>query len=245
MNEPVTQVEVALRIPGTWSHRQKLIEGLPSGFHCSAEGLVLPDATRVELGAMAADDQFAGIFRSSCRSPATDDELATVDGYKINVLLSGPGGSMQAARRMMQAAAAIVRAGGAGVFIDNSALAHGGEKWLELTEDGGPDALSFAFVAIVRGQTEVWTMGMHVLGLRDVVMKRAEVEVGGFDIIEVVRYLSRGDDPVEDGHLLGDLDGPRFQALAEDETKAPAGSPLHNPFGRLRLASMKDIAEAN
>ena len=245
MNGPASPVEVALRIPGTWSHPHELIQGLPSGFHCSAEGLVLPDATRVKLGAMQADDQFAGIFRSSCRSPATDDELATVDGYKVNVLLSGPGGSLPAARRMMQAAAAIVRTGGAGVFIDNSALAHGGQKWLELTEDGGPDALSFAFVAIVRGRTDVWTMGMHVLGLRDVVMKRAAVESGGFDIIEVVGYLSRGENPVQSGHLLGDLDGPRFQAIAEDGAKAPEGSPLHNPFGRLRLASMKDIAEAN
>jgi hypothetical protein len=245
MNEPAAPVEVTLRIPGKWSHPQELIRGLPSGFRCAADALVLPDATRVELGVMGADDQFAGIFRSSCRSPATDDELATVDGYTVNVLLSGPGGSLPAARTMMQAAAAVVRAGGAGVFIDNSAVAHGGQKWLEMTEDGGPDALSFAFVAIVRGQTDVWTMGMHVLGLRDVVMKRAEVESGGFDIIEVVRYLSRGEDPVEDGHLLGDLDGPRFQAIAEEGAKAPAGSPLHNPFGRLRLVSMKDIAEAN
>ena len=138
---------------------------------------------------MPADDQFAQIFRSSCRQPATEDELATVDGYTVNVFLSGPGGSMQAARTMMQAGAAIVRAGGAGVFIDNSALAHGGQHWLEMTDDGGPDALSFAFVAIVRGKAEVWTMGMHVLGLRDIVMKRADVEEDGFDIIEVIRYL--------------------------------------------------------
>ena len=251
-NEPAAPVEVTLRIPGTWSHPRELIEGLPSSIRCTPEGLVLPDGARVELGAMPADDQFAGVFRSSCRSPATDEELATVDGYTVNVVLSGSGGSLPAARTMMRAAAAVVRAGGAGVFIDNSALAHGGGKWLELTaaasEPGdSADALSFAFVAIVRGQTDVWTMGMHVLGLRDVVMKRAEVESGGFDIIEVIRYLSRGAHPVEDGHLLGDLDGPRFQALAEDGAgaKAPVGSPLHNPFGRLRLVSMKDIAEAN
>ena len=117
MHEPASPVEVALRIPGTWSHPQELIEGLPSGFHCSAVGLVLPDATRFNLGAMPADEQFAGIFRSSCRSPATDDELATVAGYKVNVLLSGRGGSLPAAGTMMQAAAAVVRAGGAGVFI--------------------------------------------------------------------------------------------------------------------------------
>src|SRR2546421_3419475 len=142
---------------------------------------------------------------------------------------------MQAARAMMQAGAAVVRAGGAGVFIDNSTLAHGGRHWLEMTEDGGPDALSFAFVAIVRGQAEVWTMGMHVLGLRDVVMKRADVETRGFDIVEVIRYLARSEKPIDDGHVLADLDGPRFQVFTQDAPENLAGSPMHNPFGRLKL----------
>jgi hypothetical protein len=194
---------------------------------------------------MAPDDQFARIFRSSCRQPALADELATVAGYTVNVVLSGPGGSLQAARTMMQAGAAVVRAGGAGVFIDNSALAHGGRHWLEMTEDGGPDALSFAFVAIIRGQAEVWTMGMHVLGLRDLVMKRADVEVEGFDIIEVIRYLSRGEKPIGDGHVIADLSGPRFQTFTQDSPAELAGSPMHNPFGRLKLVSMRDIAETN
>jgi hypothetical protein len=245
MNEPATPVTIVLRIPGTWSNPQELIQRLPEGYRLTAEGLVLPDKTEVELSAMPADDQFAQIFRSSCRQEATDDELARVDGYTVNVCLSGQGGSMQSAHTMMQAGAAVVRAGGAGVFIDNSALAHGGQHWLEMTEDGGPDALSFAFVAIIRGKTEVWTMGMHVLGLRDVVMKRADVEAGGFDIIEVIRYLARGEKPVDDGHVLADLDGPRFQAFTQEGPRELARGPMHNPFGRLKLVSMKDIAETN
>jgi hypothetical protein len=194
---------------------------------------------------MQADDQFPGIFRSSLRRPATQEEQRTADGYTVNALLSGPGGSMQAAQTMMEAGAAMVRAGGAGVFIDNCGLSHGGEFWLEMTEDGGPDALSFAFVAIIRGKADVWTMGMHVLGLRDVVMKRTDVEDGGFDIVEVIRYLAQGDKPVGDGHVIADLDGPRFQTFVEDCDEGLAGSPMHNPFGRLRLVSMKDIAENN
>jgi hypothetical protein len=114
-----------------------------------------------------------------------------------------------------------------------------------MTEDGGSDALSFAFVGIVRGRADVWTMGMHVLGLPDVVMNRADVEEGGFDIIEVIRYLARGDKPVGDGHVLADLSGPRFQACREDSPGGLAGSPMHNPLGRLKLVSMRDIAEAN
>jgi hypothetical protein len=245
MNEPVAQVTVDLRIPGQWSGPRELIERLPAGCRFTPETLVLPDKTQIEFGAVPADEQFAGIFRSSCRKPPTADELATVDNYTVNVLLSGPGGSPEAARKLMQAGAAIVRAGGAGVFIDNCGLAHGGQNWLEMAEDGGPDALSFAFVSIVRGDEEVWTMGMHVLGLRDVVMKRTDIEDEGFDIVEVIRYLARGDKPVGDGHVLADLNGPRFQAFAQDSPDDLAGSPMHNPFGRLKLVSVKDIADSN
>ncbi len=220
-----------------------MIQRLPAGCRLTGEALILPDGAEVEFGAVGADDQFAQIFRSSCREPARDEELATVDSYAVNVFLSGPGGSIQAAQTMMRAGAAIVRAGGAGVFIDNSAIAHGGQQWLEMTDDGSPDALSFAFVAIISSKKDVWTMGMHVLGLRDVMMKR--IDADKFDIIEVIRYLSASDKPIEDGHLIGDLDGPRFQAFAQASSEVPEGSPMYNPFGRLRLVSVRDIAESN
>jgi hypothetical protein len=245
MNEPSAPITIALRVPGQWSHPKELVNRLPAGYRLTPEALFLRDKTEIGFGAMKADEQFAQIFRSSLREPATPDELATVDGYTVNVFLSGPGGSMPAARTMMQAGTAIVQAGGAGVFIDNSALAHGGQSWLAMTEDGGPDALSFAFVAIVGGKADVWTMGMHVLGLRDVVMKRADIEEGGFDIVEVIRYLSRGEKPIDDGHIIADLGGPRFRAFTQESAAELAGSPMHNPFGRLKLVSMRDIAETN
>jgi hypothetical protein len=113
-----------------------------------------------------------------------------------------------------------------------------------LTEDGGPDAISFAFVTIVRGDIEVHTIGMHCLGLRDIVMKRSDIEVDGYDIIEVIRYMAAGDKPIGDGHIIADLDGARFRTMAlDDDSDSPRA--MHNPFGRLRLVSMKDIAETN
>lgn len=245
MNASAHPVTVALRIPGQWSHPRELVQRLPEGYRLTPEALILPDSTSIEFGAAAADGQFAGIFRSSCRRQPTDEELAKVDGYTVNAFLSGPGGSMEAARTMMQAGAALVRAGGAGVFIDNCTLAHGGQDWLAMTEDGDSDALSFAFAAIVRGRTEVWTMGMHVLGLRDIVMKRDDIEKHGFDIIEMIRYLARNEKPIDNGHIIADLNGPRFQVFTQESVEGQAGSPMHNPFGRLKLVSMRDIAETN
>jgi hypothetical protein len=245
MHEPAAPVTVALRIPGQWAHPGELIERLPDGYRLTPESLILPSHASIEFGAMKADHQFAKIFRTSCRQEPRAEELAVVAAYTVNATLSGPGGSLDAARTMMQAAAALVRAGGAGVFIDNSALAHGGQQWLEMTDDGSSDAVSFAFVSIIRGRSEVWTMGLHVLGVRDIVMKREYLEKDGFDIVDVIRYLARNDKPIDNGHLLGDLGGPRFQASTEDAPRELADSPMHNPFGRLRLVSMKDVGERN
>ena len=245
MNDRETSIETTLRIPGNWSHPGELLERLPSGFRLTPEALILPSGAEIEFTPMPPDDQFAKIFASSCRQPATADELEVLNGYTVNVGLTGSGGSMQAALAMLQAGAAIVQAGGAGVFIDNCGLAHGGGNWIQMAEDGGPDAVSFAFVGIVRGQHEVWTMGMQVLGLRDVVMQRADVEPDGDVIIELIRYLCSSEKPIEDGHVVADEAGPRFQAVATTGDEFEVESPMHNPFGRFKLVSVKDIAESN
>jgi hypothetical protein len=114
-----------------------------------------------------------------------------------------------------------------------------------MAEDGGPDALSFAFAGIVRGRQEVWSVGMHVMGLPDIVMQRSDADADGDTIIEVIRYLCQGDRPIGDGHVLADEAGPRFQAVLRSGDEWGAGSPMHNPFGRLKLISVKDLADMN
>lgn len=88
-------------------------------------------------------------------------------------------------------------------------------------------------------------MGMHVLGLPDVVMRRADAGADGDTIIEVIQYLCGGGKPIGDGHLLADEEGPRFRAVAIGSREPDPESPMHNPFGRLKLVSMKEIAESN
>lgn len=245
MNQTNAAITTTLRIPGDWSDPGKLLERIPAGYRLTPEALILPDKTEIEFTPMPPDDQFAHIFESACRRPATAAELQVVKRYTVNVGLTGPGGSMDAARTMLQAGAAIARAGGAGVFIDNSAVAHGGEHWIEMAEDGGPDALSFAFIGIVRGRDEVWTMGMQVPGFPDIVMRRRDLDAHGEAIVELIRYVFSSDKPIGDGHLLGDEAGPRFKAEATSAEEFDSRSPMHNPFGRLRLVSIRDIAERN
>jgi hypothetical protein len=246
MNQAIHLPRIALRIPGDWSHPGELVERLPSGFRLTPDALDLPNGAKIDFVPLAPDDQFAGIFESSCRRPATDDELATVARYTVNVGLNGPGGSLESALTMMQAGAAIVRAGGAGVFIDNCALAYGGRDWLELAADGGPEAISFAFASIVRGRDEVYTMGMQVMGFPNLRMRSREIDEQAETVVEIVRYICCGGRPIGVGHVLADDQGrPRFQVVAKTDDEFEAQSPMHNPFGVLKIVGAKSLAEDN
>ena len=245
MSETNPRPTVTLRVPGDWSHPGELLERLPEGVRLTPEALILPGGARIDFVPMAPDGQFSQVFRSACRRPPGDDELAVVDRYTVNVGLTGPGGSLESALAMMQAGAAIVLAGGAGVFIDNSALAHGGADWIQMTDDAGPDAISFAFASIVRGRHEVYTMGMHVMGFPEILMRSADIDDQGETIVELIRYVCGGGRPIGVGHLLADEHGPRFQVVAKVNDDMDPHSPMHNPFGRLKIASAKDIAQGN
>jgi hypothetical protein len=235
-------IEIRLRIPGTWANPGEMVERLPSGYSITREGFSLPDGSEILADLMPADTVFPAIFRQSCRQHPSPETLGKVDNYKFNVGLVGPGGSMESASKMVQLAAALITAGGAGVFIDNGALSHSGEHWMEIAEDGGPDALSFAFVSIVRGKQEIWTMGMHVFGLKDIVMHR---DVPEEQLVDTIVYMCTSEEPIEDGHLIGDEDCPRYRATACDMNKVHSGSPMHNPFGHLKFFGETDIAECN
>ncbi|HXY35955.1 MAG TPA: hypothetical protein VEI07_17095 [Planctomycetaceae bacterium] len=246
MNRTTNSPLITLRIPGDWSHPRELVERLPAGFCLTPQALAVPNGAKIDFIPLAPDDQFASIFRSSCRRPPTDEELAIVARYTVNVGLTGPGGSLESALTMMQAGAAIVRAGGAGVFIDNSALAHGGNDWLEMTDDGGPDAISFAFASIVRGRDEVYTMGMQVMGFPNLLLRSRDVDDRAETVIEIIRYICGGGRSIEVGHLLADDQGrPRFQVVAKTEDDFGSQSPLHNPCGLLKIVSAQSIAEGN
>lgn len=205
----------------------------------------MPDGMQIEFVPMPADGQFAKIFRSSCRRPPEADELAEVDRYAVNVGLIGPGGSFDSARKMMQAGAAIVRAGGAGVFVDNSALAHGGADWIAMTEDGSPDAISFAFVSIVGGRQETCTLGMHAMGLPDLAFRSSEIDEEGESVIAILRYLCERGPLVDVGHAIADERSLRFQVVARTCDDFDEESPMHNPFGRLKIVSVEGLAAEN
>jgi len=229
---------VTLRIPGHWPAPEAFADALPD--HCAVDGdqLVLNDGSRFDLGACPADDEFFDIFITGCTRKPSDEEIAGVRDYTVNVLITGEGGSIEAAGRMLRAGAAALVAGGFGVFVDNSAIAHGRDDWLDLaadeTDDGG--GAFWGFVMVFGDARRVWSRGMAVLGYRDASMPRSDdEEMDDLLLRNFLAYAYRSGRTIHDGDLLtqgplGDL-----RAHLARDTKAPVGSPLHNPYGLYRL----------
>jgi hypothetical protein len=88
-------------------------------------------------------------------------------------------------------------------------------------------------------------MGMQTMEFPDLVMRSSDVDERGEAVVEIIRYICGGDRPMDVGHVLADELGPRFQIAARENDPYDSESSMHNPYGRLKIVSMKEIVEGN
>jgi hypothetical protein len=236
-DQPVSDsLEVTLRIPGVWRRPEEFYDGLPSDCHCNERGLVLADGSEFEMHVVDADDQFPRIFASSCPRLPTEDERDRIDHYHVNICLTSRCGSVDAAKQIMQAAAAVLTAGGAGVFVDNSGIAHGATDWHALNDSADDGGVYWAFVSTVRGEGVLYSIGMHILGFRDAIVPATADEERDYRTIHsFLGFTAFSGAKIKDGDLVSDPSLPTLRAYAQPDDRTPREAPMHNPFGRWRL----------
>jgi hypothetical protein len=231
--------EVTLRIPGPWSGPAEFLERLPRGCQCTAEAFTLQDGTEFELNALQADSDFPGVFAGSCSKLPTEEERDQIENYQVNVCLTGRGGSIEAAKQLMAAGAAILAAGGAGVFVDNSGIAHGATDWLTLLDSADNGGAYWAFVSTVRSEGELYSVGMQILGFRDAILPLAGNEDYAYRALHsFLGYTAFSGATIQDGDVVGDAVLPTFRAYREPHDRFPANAPMFNPYGQWRLVPL-------
>jgi hypothetical protein len=231
--------EVTLRIPGGWSGPAEFSTRLPHGSRCTANSLTLADRTSFEMNVLPADEEFPRIFADSCPKLPTEREREQIENYRVNICLTGRGGSLEAAKQMMVGAAAVMAAGGVGVFVDNSGIAHGATDWLTLLGDADNGGVYWAFVSAVRSEDEMYSLGMHVLGFRDAIIpSTGNQEYDARTLHSFLGYTAFSGATIKDGELMGDAVLPTFSAHSQADDRCPADAPMFNPYGRWRLVPL-------
>ncbi len=228
--------EIGLRIPGPWRSPESLDQALPKGYRLDMERLWMPGGETVEVFAHPPDREFPGVFAMACRGSLSKRERERVARYEVNVCLSARGGSVDGVRRMFKAAAAVVRAGGAGVFVDNSGAAHRPARWLEIAECDEIRCAFLALVTVIPFKGEMGSIGMHMIGLRDAVLPKTGDRDEDYETLNgFLEYCLVSGVPIYDGDLVGDHAGPKYRLVKEDACRFRPTSPLHNPYGQWRL----------
>ncbi len=228
--------EIGLRIPGPWRSPDSLDAALPKGYRFALDRLWMPGGESVEVFPHPPDGEFPEVFTLACRGSLTKEERERVRTYEVNVCLSGRGGSVDAVRRMFRAAAAVVRAGGAGVFVDNSGAAHRPARWLEIAGCSEIRCAFLALVTVVPFRNEMGSVGMHMIGLRDAVLPRTGDRDADYETLNgFLEYCLVSGVPISDGDLVGDHAGPKYRLVREEACRFRPPSPLYNPYGQWRL----------
>ena len=244
--------QIDLRVPGPWRAPEELDEALArtgAEYDVDEQGMVhRATGRRFDVGVSPHDDEIHEVFAGAGRM--TDEDVAKVASHAVKVHVSGPGGSPEAARAVMEAATALVRAGGYGVMVDNSGNCHGVDDWLALAGDTQPGGLYWAYVSVTGARDEVFSAGMHCLGFRDAEIRDPEslgapdVNAVGFFLHNFLGYVYQSGNPIIDGDAMGDEESAMFRARAQPCTRFPVGSPWHNPYGVWRLEAIDDDDEA-
>jgi hypothetical protein len=88
-------------------------------------------------------------------------------GNRLRLVCTGNEANTRAAREVLRAGAALVRAGGLRVEVQNSALTHPGESWLEFDRRDDTLSLYSAWVRFAVLPGAFGSCGMHAFGLAD------------------------------------------------------------------------------
>jgi hypothetical protein len=245
--------EITLRIPGPWASPEEFRKALAkadtgytiqTGLEAGSEAFVAHHATgrRFRLAATERDDEIVELFAGSGRM--APKEIKALKNHKVKVFLSGPGGSLEAARAFLAVGAAVIKAGGLGVMVDNCGNCHSPRDWLALAGDKQMGGMYWAFVSVTASEEEVFSAGMHCLGFRDAELPDPDdSQTSGMMMHEFLGYTYQSGAAIVDGDPIGSPAGPEFILRHVPCTRFPKNSPWYNPYGVWRLEKFKDESE--
>ena len=235
-----TESQIIICVPGMWRDRDELVRKIAE--QSGAISLIGDKLTETqsktvfELQVEAHDPRMAAAFRAVGPHWADTDVMQQIEQHTLVTYLIGRGGSHGRAVALMLAAAALVKAGGVGVKIESSGIAHSPQAWLKFVDERHLFSAHEAFVVFVTDE-DIYTCGMHSFGLRDAVIAIGEAD----DPVELLRvftwYLFTETPAIRPGQTFSVAAGqPRYRVSEEECTQYESGELFKNQHGMWRLS---------
>ena len=236
-------VEVVLCIPGVWADTSELIENLAKagcGYIFAGRVLLnMETQESCELQFEGTDERMMRAFEAAGAHWKDTPEMDVIDSHKSVVYLIGNGGSVAAAHSVMDAANALLKAGGLGVKVESSGIAHPPQDWAEQCQYNYLFKSHASYVVYVVDD-DVYSCGMHNFGLPDAIVNSND----STDPAELLRafthYVLTESPQIKSGQTFSvDSDAPVYSILESHGIDYGPDSLFNNPFGTWRLKATK------
>ncbi|WP_295965499.1 hypothetical protein [uncultured Xanthomonas sp.] len=234
--------KIVLCIPGPWPDRADLFARIvqdSGGYLFAGHVLMHMDSGQAcELQYEPHDARMAGAFAAAGPHWRGSADMARIGTHASVVYLIGAGGSRVRAETMMRAAAALLDAGGLGVKVESSGVAHSPADWRQLCADLSLGSAHRAYVLNITGE-QVHSCGMHQFGMKDAIVaaQAASDPVGLLHTFTC--YLFNEAPDVRAGHTFSvAADAPRYRIQAEASSQFQPGDLFANPYGLWRLTPL-------
>lgn len=241
MTNIVPPPQLVLCIPGPWASRPELLAQLlerTAGQYIFAGTVLLHVATKdaFTLEFEARDERMQNAFMSAGPHWRHTPDMERIDDHRSVAYLLSDGGSVQNAGVLMLAAQALLDAGGLGVKVESSGLAHAPDAWRKMCAEIALFSPYRAFVVIVTDQGEGSSCGMHTFGMHDVRVIDDDAANASRVAQAFSWYLFSERPNIREGQTFSrDAQSPAYRISSGDGVDYEDDSLFINPYGTWEL----------
>lgn len=235
------EMEIVLCVPGPWADRSELVESIAKdsdGYIFAGMVLMHIETSQFfELEFDGTDERMLSAFTAAGPHWKNTPEMEKISSHKSVCYLISKGGSIESAHAIMNAANALLKAGGFGVKVESTGLAHPPKDWQEQCESAYLFKSHISYVVYITSEN-TYSCGMHNFGLPDAIVDSRESEKPSELLRVFTHYLLSESPEIKNGQTFSvDSDSPIYRIHAHPALDYGEHSLFNNPFGMWQLRS--------
>jgi|HigsolmetaAR201D_1030396.scaffolds.fasta_scaffold06133_2 hypothetical protein len=228
---------IVLGLPGLWKSRSDIVAAI--AHNCDQlmfAGMIVRDLQSqqsYQLDIYEHDPLLARAFAAAGRDMLTDEEIALIAEHTFCLYLVGPGGSIEQARTLAQVGARLLATGALAVKVESAGVAHSAEDWRSLAMSDDLTALYYAYVTKINNGEQLYSCGMHLLGLPDAAVPGWINEDEASELLDTFLLYMLLDRPtLGNGHTFGLTTRPeRYRLRHKPCMRYHIDDLFFNPYG--------------
>ncbi|WP_299675803.1 hypothetical protein [uncultured Tenacibaculum sp.] len=238
------KIKTVLCIPGNWNSREEIVnsiakENLNQFIFAGMVLLNLKTNKGFELEICERDERMKTSFKyAGMINQLSEEYLDEIDQHNFVIYLSGETGNLESAKEIAEAGKAILKSGGTGIKVESAGKAFNKKHWIDLLTNYEESNLYEMFVldAIANKNGNIYSCGMHNLGLKDTIIIGEEFD-NAITLMKTFNYFNLMDKPElkENDTFSPREDWPSF-IITEEKNQPYGGNELfENKFGMWSL----------